>query len=82
MVTPEWFVTCFQVELIKSSITKRWINTLKDKYNIEEKNSQLINIHINNNYKNIQILKCKDLEWHLLQLIEHCHSSKKKYFQI
>ena len=74
-----------QVEQIKSSIPKTWINTLKEKHNVGKKNSQLINIHINNHYKNIQLIKCKDFYWHLMYLTEHNLSSKKngqRYFQI
>jgi hypothetical protein len=71
-----------QVEQIKSCIPKIWKKELKGKHNIEPNNCQVINICINNHYKNIQFVKCKDFYWHLLNLTEHTPASKKKWAKI
>jgi len=74
--------TYLQVEQIKSSIPNIWKKELKGTHNIENKNNQTLKIHINNQYKNIQFVKCKEFYWHLININIHIPTSKQKWAKI
>ncbi len=57
---------------IQSSIPKTWKQIIENRYtNSTIENTVTLKICINNQYKEIQKTKCKDLYWHLIYSTNH-----------